>query len=81
MNISNQKVMQKHYDNTVKNRATALGVVAGSALVASQAHALEVSAALTGSDAESNIETGAVWVLGIVVLIYGARKVIGFFSR
>lgn len=81
MDISNQNVMLKHYDNTVKNRATALAVVGGSALVASQAHALDVSSALTGSDAESNIETGAIWALGIVVLIYGARKVIGFFSR
>lgn len=81
MNNPNQQVMQKHYDNTVKNRATALGVVAGSVLVASQAHALDVSTALTGSDAEANIETGAIWALGIVVLIYGARKVIGFFSR
>lgn len=81
MNKSTQQVMQKHYENTTKNRATALAVVGGSALVASQAHALDVSAALTGSEAESNIETGAVWVLGIVVLIYGARKVIGFFSR
>lgn len=81
MNKPTQQVMQKHYDNTVKKRATALGVVAGSALVASQAHALDVSTALTGSDAEANIETGAIWVLGIAVLIFGARKVIGFFSR
>ena len=42
---------------------------------------LDVSGALSGSDATSNIETGAVWALGIAVVIFGARKVIGFFSR
>lgn len=46
-----------------------------------QAYALDVSSALTGSDAKTNIETGAVWVLGIAVVIFSARKVIGFFSR
>lgn len=81
MDMSNEKVMKKHYDNVVKNRATALAVVGGSALVASQAHALDVSGALASSDAESNIETGALWVLGIAVVIFSARKVIGFFSR
>lgn len=57
-----------------------LGAVASTALI-SNANALDVSTALTGADAEANIETGALWALGIVVVIYGAKKVIGFFGR
>ena len=57
-----------------------LGAVASTALM-SNANALDVSTALTGADAEANIETGALWALGIVVVIYGAKKVIGFFGR
>ena len=65
-----------------KNLATyGAGAVVSTALMSSNANALDVAPALAGADAESNIETGALWVLGIVVVIFGARKVIGFFSR
>ena len=57
------------------------GAVVSTALMSSNANALDVSTALTGADAEANIETGALWALGIVVVIYGAKKVIGFFGR
>ncbi len=65
-----------------KNIATyGTGAVVSTALMSSNANALDVSTALTGADAEANIETGALWALGIVVVIYGAKKVIGFFGR
>lgn len=65
-----------------KNIATyGTGAVVSAALMSSNANALDVSTALTGADAEANIETGALWALGIVVVIYGAKKVIGFFGR
>ncbi len=54
---------------------------AGTALMMSDANALDVSTALSGSDASANIDTAAIWVLGIAVVIFSARKVIGFFSR
>ena len=57
------------------------GAVVSTALMSSNANALDVSTALTGADAEANIETGALWALGIAVVIYGAKKVIGFFGR
>ena len=57
------------------------GAVLSTALMSSNANALDVSTALTGADAEANIETGALWALGIAVVIYGAKKVIGFFGR
>lgn len=57
------------------------GAVVSAALMSSNANALDVSTALAGADAEANIETGALWALGIVVVIYGAKKVIGFFGR
>ena len=65
-----------------KNLATyGTGAVVSTALMSSNANALDVSTALKGADAEANIETGALWALGIVVVIYGAKKVIGFFGR
>ena len=65
-----------------KNLATyGTGAVVSTALMSSNANALDVSTALIGADAEANIETGALWALGIVVVIYGAKKVIGFFGR
>jgi hypothetical protein len=57
------------------------GAVVSTALMSSNANALDVSTALAGADAEANIETGALWALGIGVVIYGAKKVIGFFGR
>ena len=65
-----------------KNIATyGTAAVVSTALMSSNANALDVSTALTGADAEANIEIGALWALGIVVVIYGAKKVIGFFGR
>jgi len=65
-----------------KNVATyGLGAVASTALMSSNANALDVSAALTGDGTEANIDTAALFILGIVVTIFAARKVIGFFSR
>lgn len=61
--------------------AYGVGATVSTALMSSNANALDVSPALTGADAEANIETGALWALGIVVVIYGAKKVIGFFGR
>ena len=65
--------------NNIATYGTA--AVVSTALMSSNANALDVSTALTGADAEANIETGALWALGIVVVIYGAKKVIGFFGR
>lgn len=73
------KQTQKRLD-TLKRFGVASGLTAG-ALVASQAHALDVSTSLSGSDTSANIDTAAVWILGIAVTIFAARKVIGFFSR
>ena len=65
-----------------KNVATyGLGAVASTALMSSNANALDVGAALTGDSTEANIDTAALFILGIAVTIFAARKVIGFFSR
>lgn len=71
---------QQKRQETLKRFGIATGV-AGASIAATQANALDVSTALSGHDAESNIETAAVWILGIAVTIFAARKVIGFFSR
>ena len=76
---STRFTQQKRLD-TLKRFGVASGLT-GAAMVASQAHALDVSSALTGSDTSANIDTAAVWILGIAVTIFAARKVIGFFSR
>ncbi|WP_235831671.1 hypothetical protein [Acinetobacter rongchengensis] len=65
----------------IRKYGTGAVLSAGLMGAVSPAFALDVDAALTGSDAKSNIDTGAVWVLGIAVTIFAARKVIGFFSR
>ena len=65
-------------------RKYGMGAVASAALMggaSANAAGLDVAGALTGSTAQANIETGATWVLGIAVVIFAARKVIGFFSR
>ena len=49
--------------------------------LATASYALDVSTALSGNDAGSNIDTAAILVLGIAVTIFAARKFIGFFSR
>ena len=66
---------------TLKRFGVASGATVGTALMMSDANALEVSTALSGSDASTNIDTAAIWILGIAVTIFAARKVIGFFSR
>lgn len=71
---------QQKRQETLKRFGIATGV-AGSSIAATEANALDVSTALSGNDAESNIDTAAVWILGIAVTIFAARKVIGFFSR
>lgn len=67
--------------NSKNVRTYGTGAVVSAALVSGNANALDVTAALTGADAQKNIEAGALWALGIVVLIYGAKKVLGFFGR
>ena len=60
-----------------------LGATLGAGLVAN-AHALDpaaVTSATSGSNASGSIDAAALWILGIVVVIFAARKVIGFFSR
>ena len=68
-------------NETLKRFGVASGATVGTALMMSNANALDVSAALTGNTASANIDTAAIWVLGIAVTIFAARKVIGFFSR
>lgn len=67
--------------HVINRRAAALGLASAGVIAATQANALDVATATSGSDSTANIETAAVWALGIVVLIYGAKKVIGFFGR
>lgn len=71
---------QQKRQETLKRFGIVTGVT-GATIAATQANALEVSTALSGNDAKSNIETAAIWILGIAVTIFAARKVIGFFSR
>jgi hypothetical protein len=68
-------------NETLKRFGVSGGAVLGTAVIMSDANALDVSTALSGSTAKADIDTGAVWVLGIAVAIFAARKVIGFFSR
>lgn len=68
-------------NETLKRFGVGSGAAAGTALMMSDANALDVGAALTGNNTSDNIDIAAVWVLGVAVTIFAARKVIGFFSR
>ncbi len=75
--MKNNRVM------TLKNVSTyGLGATVSGALLTTNANAaLDIAGELEKTDAKSNIETGIIWALGIVILIYGGRKVLGFFGR
>lgn len=70
---------QQKRQQTLKRFGVATGA-AGATMAATQANAWDVSGALT-DEPKDNIDTAATWVLGIAVVIFAARKVIGFFSR
>lgn len=78
--MNTNKETQKRLE-TLKRFGVASGATVGTALMMSDANALDISAALTGNDASTNVDTAAIWILGIAVTIFAARKVIGFFSR
>lgn len=78
--MNTNKETQKRLE-TLKRFGVASGATVGTALMMSDANALDVSTSLSGNDASANIDTAAIWVLGIAVTIFAARKVIGFFSR
>lgn len=80
-NIDVKKASRFSVLNSRNFKTYGTGAVVSAALISSNANALDVASKLTGTDAEANIETGALWVLGIAVTIFAARRVIGFFGR
>ena len=90
MNNQKNAVQQENTDlltDLQKRQATlqrfgiATGVIGGAALMTTQANALDVGTATSSSTAQTDIETGAVWVLGIAIVIFASKKVIAFFGR
>ena len=73
------KQTQQRLD-TLKRFGVATGALSGVALMTTQANALDVTAATADSTAKKDIDTGAAWVLGVILVIFTARKVIGFFK-
>ena len=60
-----------------------LGATLSAGLLAN-AHALDpaaVTAATKGNTSAESIDIAALFVLGIVMVIFSAKKIIGFFSR
>lgn len=81
MNQKTQKRLKVINAQNIRKYGTGAVLSAGLMGAVSPAFALDVAAATSGSDANSNIELGATFVLTVAVLIFSARKVIGFFSR
>ena len=77
--MGNQQTDLQKRNATLARYGVASGALTGVALMTTQANALDVATATTGSTAKTDIETGALWILGIVIVIFSARKVIGFF--
>lgn len=77
--MGNQQTDVQKRNSALARHGVAAGALTGVALMTTQANALDVTTATTGSTAKTDIETGALWILGIVIVIFSARKVIGFF--
>ncbi|ENV73430.1 hypothetical protein F946_00942 [Acinetobacter johnsonii ANC 3681] len=59
-----------------------VGAVLSTSVLATNANAaLDVAAALAGNSTEDNIGLVVAFMLGVAVLIWGSRKVVGFFSK
>lgn len=77
--MKTKQLKQTAVKKQVDRRAVALGVGTAAAMGASMSHA--TFGFTEDASVKTNVESGAVWALGVVVLIYGAKKVIGFFGR
>ncbi|WP_119055446.1 hypothetical protein [Acinetobacter colistiniresistens] len=73
------KETQKRLE-TLKRFGVATGALSGVALMTTQANALDVTKATGESTAKTDIETGAIWILSIVIVVFSARRVIAFFK-
>lgn len=62
-------------------KAYGVGAVVSTAVLAPNAHAFDVAAALAGNTAEANIGLAAAFILGVSVLVWGTKRVIAFFGR
>ncbi|WP_151838142.1 MULTISPECIES: hypothetical protein [unclassified Acinetobacter] len=78
--MSNQKTAVQKRNQTLARFGVASGALAGVALMTTQANALDISKATADSTAKTDIDSSALWILGIVITIYCARRVIGFFK-
>jgi hypothetical protein len=77
--MGNQQTDVQKRNATLARYGVASGALTGVALITTQANALDVAGATATSTAGADVETGALWVLGIAIVIFSARKVIGFF--
>ena len=62
-------------------KAYGVGAVVSTAVLAPNAHAFDVSAALAGNTTEQNVGLAAAFILSVSVLVWGVKRVIGFFGR
>ncbi|MDQ8804163.1 hypothetical protein RFI41_15915 [Acinetobacter nosocomialis] len=71
------------YKNMIRSIGVVVAVVATVLLpeVAMAAGGFDPATATSGSSASSWIDTAAQWMLGIIVGIWGVRKVLAFFGR
>lgn len=62
----------------------AVAIASGAVVASSNALALkaaDITAATADSGAESTIDAGYLWVLGIVVALFVGRKIVGMFGK
>lgn len=79
--MGNQKTEQQKREETLKRFGLATGAMGATALMTTQANALDVTTATQDSSAKTDIETAGVWLLGIAIVYFSAKKVIAFFGR
>lgn len=83
--IEQQEVHEKTWFQRFSGKAAVTGAVVTGAVVASSnalaLKAADITAATSGSGAEETIDAGWLWVLGIVVVLFVGRKIVGMFGR
>lgn len=66
---------EKQAQQLVNRRSLALGVGSAGVLAGTQANAFDASTVLSGSDATSNSDSTAVFVIGVVVILFALAMV------
>lgn len=76
--------MKKLGSNVLAERPATGAVITGAVVASSNALAMsaaDIATATSGTGAEETIDAGWLWVLGIAIVLFVGRKIVGMFGR